>query len=95
MEQTQTIDKRLYSRNAIAYVIATTNLVPDFRVDEESGYVYAVFPACWAVDSAVKAYKGGNATLILDDFLRAFQLVKNTIYKIKHPEAQEKEEVIQ
>ena len=95
MEQTQTIDKRLYSRNAIAYVIATTNLVPDFRVDEESGYVYAVFPACWAVDSAVRAYKGGNATLVLDDFLRAFQLVKNTIYKIKHPEAQEKEEVIQ
>ena len=95
MEQTQTTDKRLYSRNAIAYVIATTNLVPDFRVDEESGYVYAVFPACWAVESAVKAYKGGNATLILDDFLRAFQLVKNTIYKIKHPEAQEKEEVIQ
>lgn len=94
MEQTQQIDKRLYSRNAIAYVIATTNLVPDFRVDEESGYVYAVFPACWAVESAVKAYKGGNATLILDDFLRAFQLVKNTIYKIKHPEAQEKEEVI-
>ena len=94
MEQTQTTDKRLYSRNAIAYVIATTNLVPDFRVDEESGYVYAVFPACWAVDSAVKAYKGGNATLVLDDFLRAFQLVKNTIYKIKHPEAQEKEEVI-
>ena len=95
MEQTQTTDKRLYSRNAIAYVIATTNLVPDFRVDEESGYVYAVFPACWAVDSAVRAYKGGNATLVLDDFLRAFQLVKNTIYKIKHPEAQEKEEVIQ
>lgn len=95
MEQTQQIDKRLYSRNAIAYVIATTNLVPDFRVDEESGYVYAVFPACWAVDSAVRAYKGGNATLVLDDFLRAFQLVKNTIYKIKHPEAQEKEEVIQ
>ena len=94
MEQ-QTIDKRLYSRNAIAYVIATTNLVPDFRVDDESGYVYAVFPACWAVDSAVRAYKGGNATLVLDDFLRAFQLVKNTIYKIKHPEAQEKEEVIQ
>ena len=94
MEQTQQTDKRLYSRNAIAYVIATTNLVPDFRVDEESGYVYAVFPACWAVDSAVKAYKGGNATLVLDDFLRAFQLVKNTIYKIKHPEAQAKEEVI-
>lgn len=94
MEQTQQTDKRLYSRNAIAYVIATTNLVPDFRVDDESGYVYAVFPACWAVDSAVRAYKGGNATLVLDDFLRAFQLVKNTIYKIKHPEAQEKEEVI-
>ena len=94
MEQTQTTDKRLYSRNAIAYVIATTNLVPDFRVDEESGYVYAVFPTCWAVDSAVRAHKGGNATLVLDDFLRAFQLVKNTIYKIKHPEAQEKEEVI-
>ena len=94
MEQTQQTDKRLYSRNAIAYVIATTNLVPDFRVDEESGYVYAVFPACWAVDSAVRAYKGGNATLVLDDFLRAFQLVKNTIYKIKHPEAQAKEEVI-
>ena len=93
MEQ-QTIEKRLYSRNAIAYVIATTNLVPDFRVDEESGYVYAVFPACWAVESAVRAYKGGNATLVLDDFLRAFQLVKNTIYKIKHPEAQAKEEVI-
>lgn len=90
MEQ-QTIEKRLYSRNAIAYVIATTNLVPDFRVDEESGYVYAVFPACWAVDSAVKAYKGGNATLVLDDFLRAFQLVKNTIYKIKHPEQTENE----
>ena len=90
MEQ-QTIEKRLYSRNAIAYVIATTNLVPDFRVDEESGYVYAVFPTCWAVDSAVKAYKGGNATLILDDFLRAFQLVKNTIYKIKHPEQTENE----
>ena len=95
MEQTQTIEKRLYSRNAIAYVIATTNLVPDFRVDEESGYVYAVFPACWAVDSAVKAYKGGNATLVLDDFLRAFQLVKNTIYKIKHPEQTVNEEVIQ
>ena len=95
MEQTQQIEKRLYSRNAIAYVIATTNLVPDFRVDDESGYVYAVFPTCWAVDSAVRAYKGGNATLVLDDFLRAFQLVKNTIYKIKHPEAQEKEEVIQ
>ena len=90
MEQ-QTIDKRLYSRNAIAYVIATTNLVPDFRVDDESGFVYAVFPACWAVDSAVRAYKGGNATLVLDDFLRAFQLVKNTIYKIKHPEQTENE----
>ena len=90
MEQ-QTTDKRLYSRNAIAYVIATTNLVPDFRVDEESGYVYAVFPTCWAVDSAVRAYKGGNATLILDDFLRAFQLVKNTIYKIKHPDQTENE----
>ena len=90
MEQ-QAIEKRLYSRNAIAYVIATTNLIPDFRVDDESGYVYAVFPACWAVDSAVRAYKGGNATLVLDDFLRAFQLVKNTIYKIKHPEQTENE----
>lgn len=94
MEQTQQIEKRLYSRNAIAYVIATTNLVPDFRVDDESGYVYAVFPACWAVESAVKAYKGGNATLILDDFLRAFQLVKNTIYKIKHPEQTANEEEV-
>ena len=93
MEQ-QTTDKRLYSRNAIAYVIATTNLVPDFRVDDESGFVYAVFPACWAVDSAVRAYKGGNATLVLDDFLRAFQLVKNTIYKIKHPEQTENNEEV-
>lgn len=93
MEQ-QMIEKRLYSRNAIAYVIATTNLIPDFRVDEESGYVYAVFPACWAVDSAVRAYKGGNATLVLDDFLRAFQLVKNTIYKIKHPEQTENNEEV-
>lgn len=95
MEQTQQIEKRLYSRNAIAYVIATTNLVPDFRVDEESGYVYAVFPSCWAVDSAVRAYKGGNATLVLDDFLRAFQLVKNTIYKIKHPDQTVNEEVME
>lgn len=93
MEQ-QMIEKRLYSRNAIAYVIATTNLIPDFRVDEESGYVYAVFPACWAVESAVRAYKGGNATLVLDDFLRAFQLVKNTIYKIKHPEQTENNEEV-
>ena len=44
----------------------------------------ATFPACWAVESAVKAYKGGNATLVLDDFLRAFQLVKNTIYLSLH-----------
>lgn len=84
-------EKRLYSRNAMAYVIATTNLVPDFRTDEETGYVYAVFPSCGAVDNAVRAYKSGAGTLAVNDFLRAFQLVKNTIYNIKHPEMQNEE----
>ena len=81
-------EKRLYSRNAIAYVIAATNLIPDFRVDEETKYVYAVFPQCSAIDKAVRAYKSGNGTLVVNDFLRAFELVKNTIYRIKHPDTE-------
>ena len=89
--ETQINNKRLYSRNAMAYVIASTNLIPDFRVDEESGYVYAVFPQCGAVDNAVRAYKSGAGTLSVNDFLRAFQLVKNTIYNIKHPVRDENE----
>ena len=89
MEMEQQNEKRLYSRNAMAYVIASTNLVPDFRTDEESGYVYAVFPQCGAVDNAVRAYKSGAGTLSVNDFLRAFQLVKNTIYNIRHPDQQE------
>ena len=87
-------NKRLYSRNAMAYVIASTNLIPDFRTDDESGYVYAVFPACGAVDNAVRAYKSGCGTLAVNDFLRAFQFVKNTIYTIKHPDRDENEEVV-
>ena len=87
-------EKRLYSQNAMAYVIATTNLIPDFKTDDETGYVYAVFPTCGAVDNAVRAYKSGAGTLAVNDFLRAFQLVKNTIYNIKHPNRDENEEVI-
>lgn len=93
MEQ-QINNKRLYSRNAMAYVIATTNLIPDFKTDDESGYVYAVFPSCGAVDNAVRAYKSGGGTLAVNDFLRAFQLVRNTIYNIKHPEMQENNEEV-
>ena len=89
--QQQQNEKRLYSRNAMAYVIATTNLVPDFRTDEETGYVYAVFPQCGAVDNAVRGYKSGDGKLSVNDFLRAFQLVKNTIYTMKHPDPQNEE----
>ena len=81
--------KRLYSRNAIAYVIATTNLIPQFFKDEESEFIYAVFPECAAVDASVRAYKRGDGCVIIRDFLRAFELIKNTIYNFQHPEGGE------
>ena len=73
------MEKRIYSLNLAAYIIATTNLLPQLARDEESGTYYMVFPPCAGVASAVREFKKHNPTLPIHDFLRAIKLLRASI----------------
>lgn len=73
------MEKRIYSLNLAAYIIATTNLLPQLERDEESGTYYMIFPPCAGVASAVREFKKNNPTLPIHDFLRAIKLLRASI----------------
>lgn len=73
------MEKRIYSLNLAAYIIATTNLLPQLERDEESGTYYMIFPPCAGVASAVREFKKHNPTLPIHDFLRAIKLLRASI----------------
>ena len=72
-------DKRMYSINLAAYVMATTNLIPAIRLDDETNTCYMVFPQCSGVDSAVKQFKGQNPQIAIHDFLRAIKQIRESM----------------
>lgn len=73
------MEKRIYSLNLAAYIIATTNLLPQLARDEESGTYYMIFTPCAGVTSAVREFKKHNPTLPIHDFLRAIKLLRASI----------------
>ena len=73
------MEKRIYSLNLAAYIIATTNLLPQLARDEESATYYMLFPPCEGVASAVREFKKHNPTLPIHDFLRAIKLLRASI----------------
>lgn len=73
------MEKRIYSLNLAAYIIATTNLLPQLARDEESATYYMIFPPCAGVASAVHEFKKHNPTLPIHDFLRAIKLLRASI----------------
>ena len=73
------MEKRIYSLNLAAYIIATTNLLPQLERDEESGTYYMIFTPCAGVASAVREFKKNNRTLPIHDFLRAIKLLRASI----------------
>lgn len=70
-------DLRLYSINAAAFVLATTDLEPEFKIDEESGQIYFQFPQCSGVNVAIWQYKGGNPTIEIHKFLDAIHVIRS------------------
>lgn len=73
------MEKRIYSLNLAAYIIATTNLLPQLARDEESATYYMLFPPCAGVAGAVREFKKHNPTLPIHDFLRAIKLLRASI----------------
>lgn len=73
------MEKRIYSLNLAAYVMATTNLLPQLVRDEESGTYYMLFPPCAGVAGAVREFKKYNPTLPIHDFLHAVKLLRASI----------------
>ena len=69
------MEKRIYSLNLAAYIIATTNLLPQLVRDEESATYYMLFPPCAGVAGAVREFKKHNPTLPIHDFLHAVKLL--------------------
>lgn len=73
------MEKRIYSLNLAAYIIATTNLLPQLARDEESATYYMLFPPCAGVAGAVREFKKHNPSLPIHDFLRAIKLLRASI----------------
>lgn len=72
-------EKRLYSINLGAYIIATTDLMPRLEKDEIAGTYYMVFPHCEGVRAAIKAYKTGNPEICIHDFLHGIKQIRSSI----------------
>lgn len=72
-------DKRIYSINLGAYVMATTNLIPQLRLDEETNTFYMVFPQCAGVATAIRQFKFENPNIDLHNFLRAIKQIRESM----------------
>lgn len=71
-------EKRIYSLNLGAYLIATTNLLPTIKEDENTHTFYMLFPQCAGIAMAIDEYKNGNPQIRIKDFLRAIKQLRNS-----------------
>lgn len=73
------MDKRIYSINLAAYVMATTNLIPELLLDEETNTFYMVFPQCAGVAKAIQQFKGENPAIEIHNFLHAIKQIRESM----------------
>lgn len=71
--------KRIYSINLGAYVMATTNLIPELLLDEESQTYYMVFPQCAGVATAIRQFKCDNPQIEIHNFLHAIKQIRESM----------------
>jgi len=76
-------EKRIYALNKIAYLLAHNIKPIAIRMDEETGYVYYVFPVCPQVYDIIKMYKNDR---LISDFIKSYSDVVGTIKKMKRGE---------
>lgn len=72
-------NKRIYSINLGAYVMATTNLIPQLLLDEETNTFYMVFPQCSGVSAAIRQFKFENPKVELHNFLHAIKQIRESM----------------
>lgn len=77
-------EKRMYSINLGAYVMATTNLIPVLKKDETTNSYYMVFPRCAGIDSAIRQFKTQNPQIAIHDFLRAIKQIRESMEVCKN-----------
>lgn len=79
--------KRTYSINLAAYVMSTTDIVPDIFLDEDSNTYFFTFSQCKALDVAIKEYKCGRPRVDLHDFLHSIKQIRTSIQAKKGGES--------
>lgn len=81
------MEKRIYSLNLAAYVMATTEIIPKLVEDPDTKTYYCVFLECAATKTAVQQFKGGNPQVPIWDFLRAIKYLRQTISTLRGGES--------
>ena len=71
--------KKIFSINLAAYLIASTDLIPQIIYDKQSQQYYFVFPETRGVEWAIDKYKFGNPTIRLHSFLKSIKQVRERI----------------
>jgi hypothetical protein len=78
-KKTMNEERKIYSINLAAYLIATTDLLPKIEYDSASRTYYFVFPQTQGVSWSIDKYKNGNPTIRLHSFLKAIKQVRESI----------------
>lgn len=75
--------KKMFSLNCAAFVAAETNLMPEVKIDDETGSCFFVFPEVEGVKISISRYKGGNPLIGMQDFLRSMKYIRTTMQAVK------------
>lgn len=75
------MEKRIYSLNLIAYITYKTAIEPELKT--ENNTVYAVFPECKEVGTAIKEFNSNDCTVNLHKFLNQFKELKQKINQMR------------
>lgn len=77
---------RIFSINLAAYLVMTTELEPEYGIDEDSGATYFMFPEVAAVKIAIAEFRFGKPLVKLPDYLGAIRTIRNEMRQRKGAE---------
>lgn len=74
--------KKMFSLNLAAYVLYSTDIIPEIKRDETTNTCYCIFPECEGVQIAIRQYRDNKATVQLKEFLEALKEIRQMMHLI-------------
>lgn len=76
-------EKRIYSLNLAAFIIASTGLEPEVKLEEETNLYYCKFPENEEVSNCIAAFRQPQVQVDLHSFINTFRELKAKIKALR------------